>query len=95
MDLILKTQKSLFKDSRPLLNSILAQSSYYPPDISVVKLAKQDKRLDNLKLKDFKLSEQILAQQRLLKRGKSIRVDIVTGPLKIPEKTKKSKSRKR
>jgi len=79
----------------PIIDTILKNATYYPPDISAVKLAKQDKRLDNLKLRDFQLFEQAYAQDRLIKRGKSVRVHALTGPNKDFEKAKKSKSKRK
>jgi hypothetical protein len=96
MDIIAQTRKLFFRTpTTPIINKIKAHATYYPPDISVVKLANQDKRLDCLKLRDFKLFEQAYAQDRLIKRGKSVRVHVITGPNKDFEKTKKSKSRRK
>ncbi len=96
MDIISQTRKLFFKTPKTLIiNTIKNNATYYPPDISVVKLASQDKRLDVLKLKDFKLFEQAYAQDRIIKRGKSVRVHALTGPNKNFEKTKKTKSKRR
>jgi hypothetical protein len=96
MDIISQTRKLFFRTPKtPIINIIKNNATYYPPDISAVKLARQDKRLDELGLKDFKLFEQAYAQNRILKRGKSVRVHVLSGPNKNFEKTKKSKSKRK
>ena len=93
--LISKAKREFFKDPRSKIPNLISQNlNYYPPDISAFKLAQQDKSLSALKLIDYKLLEKKIAQDRLVKRGKSIRVDVINGPLPKPESSKTKKKKK-
>jgi hypothetical protein len=79
-------QKEIFKP-----RVVQAQSKYqeliqyYPPDISVHKLARQDPKLKDLKLRDVWLDTMLNREIALQERNKTIRVSVLLGRLKKEE----------
>ena len=69
--------------------------TYYPPGISVHKLAQQDPELRKLGLRDEWLDKKLNREIMLKQRNKNIRVSVVLGPLKPVEKQSGKKRRKK
>ena len=67
---------------------------YYPPSLSPYLLANQEKSIEGLKLKDIWLENKIQKEESLKKRGKPVRISVVTGPSEKKEKAVKGKKRK-
>ena len=69
--------------------------TYYPTDISVSKLAKQDLTLEPLKLRDFAFDVKRDKEIHLAARNKPVRVSVKFGPLKPPVKENSKKKKKK
>ncbi|KAI9096883.1 hypothetical protein DFS34DRAFT_594095 [Phlyctochytrium arcticum] len=59
--------------------------TYYPPDINIPELAKQDTRLKALNLVDQWKEKKIAREEEMTKRGKTVWVSVLTGLKKKPE----------
>lgn len=59
-------------------------TTYYPPDISVLRLSRQDPSLKDLKLRDEWLDTQLDREIMLQKRKKNVRVSVLLGKQKKP-----------
>ena len=76
MQRILQLRSEIFRPTRlPNLKSNWQELiSYYPPGISVYKLAKQDESLKALNLRDEWLDKKLNREIMLQKRNKTVRV---------------------
>ncbi|KAJ3321680.1 hypothetical protein HDV06_003973 [Boothiomyces sp. JEL0866] len=97
MSKLQKIRTQLFKslESSPMLKSRReALLNYYPPDVSVVKLAAQDPSLKPLKLRDVWFDIKRDREIMLEARKKNVRVSVALGPQAAPAK-KEGKKKKR
>ncbi|KAJ3099055.1 hypothetical protein HDU97_003488 [Phlyctochytrium planicorne] len=67
---------------------------YYFPDIDVAKLSEQDSSLSSLGLKDQWVLSRLSREEEWTKRGKIVRVGVLTGRRKKVEGEGKQKKRK-
>jgi len=68
--------------------------AYYPPDLDMLRLSKQDTDLKDLKLRDAWMDQKRDKELSLEARRKKVRVSALLGPLKA-EAAEKGKKKKR